>query len=112
MITATTLQLKRTTNVAETRKRFFYLAILVLGLCVCAYLYMVSLTVVNIIERRTAENNIKGFSSRLGTLELEYLSATKNIDLDMAKSLGFKEPSAIGFAGKAALSRAVSKNDL
>ena len=45
----------------------------------------------NIVERKALEGRALTLSNEVGNLELEYLSVSQKVDLNLAYSLGFKE---------------------
>jgi hypothetical protein len=55
------------------------------------YVFFLGNMVFNIVERKALEGRALVLSNEVGSLELEYLSMSKKIDLDLAYSLGFKE---------------------
>ncbi|HXK35084.1 MAG TPA: hypothetical protein VJ103_01090 [Candidatus Paceibacterota bacterium] len=63
-----------------------------------SYLYIVGSITFNVIERKNIENEIKNSNSQLSQLELEYLSLDREINLDLAWTLGFIENSNTFFA--------------
>lgn len=63
-----------------------------------SYFYFINSTIFNIIGRKNIESENRTLSSNISELELQYLSATNNIDLDFAHSIGFKDASNAKFA--------------
>jgi len=81
-----------------------------LALC---YVIIVGNMVFNIVERRALETNARTLSNEVGDLELQYLSASNNIDLSFAESKGFKEPSIKKFSTRQSFgSISFAKNEL
>jgi len=81
-----------------------------LGLC---YVIIIGNMVFNIVERRSLEANARILSSEVGELELQYLSASNNVDLVFAKSKGFKEPSVKKFSTRQTFGNiSFAKNEL
>ena len=75
------------------------------------YVFFVGRTVFNIVERKTAESQMRFLSSNINTLQVEYMSLTKNIDLTFANSLGFKESDNTFFAHRQAVGSLYKKAD-
>jgi len=69
------------------------LHILLWSFSVLAFCYVLILgnMIFNIIERRALETDTRSLSSEIGSLELQYLSASDKVDLTLAQSMGFKE---------------------
>ena len=72
------------------------------GLAMC-YVFLLGSMIFNIIERKSVETEARALSNEVGSLELQYLSLSSKVDLDFAKSLGFKETSNKTFATRKAL---------
>ena len=72
---------------------------LVIGILVSAllYVYFVSSSVLNIVQRKNIEATINFASSDVGNLESEYIFLTKNITLQYARTLGFSEPKDVAY---------------
>ncbi len=67
-------------------------------LSVFLYVYFISTSVVNVVQRKSIEIETQMLSSNVGELESEYISLSKNITLSYAHSLGFIEPKNVSFA--------------
>lgn len=91
------------------RRKFFFgfLGFVVLSFVV--YIYLIGVIVFNIVERKNAEAEMKSINNHLTQLEFEYLNKSRGISLEYAKTLGFKEPSKIGFVGRSALTKNTSR---
>ncbi len=76
----------------EFQQRLVTSVLIVLALVSCVYVYFIGTTIFNVIARKSAENQVKTLSSKVGELELEYLSLNNSLDLAKASSLGFSEP--------------------
>ena len=61
------------------------------GALILFYILILSNMVFNIIERKTLEADARVLGNEVGNLELEYLSMSNKIDLNLSYSLGFKE---------------------
>jgi len=84
-----------------------------IGLLALCYVVIVGSMVFNIVERRALETNARALSNEVGDLELQYLSASNNVDLTFAESKGFKEPSVKKFSTRQAFgSISFAKNEL
>ncbi len=69
------------------------------------YILFLGNMVINIVERRSFETEARSLSSEVGDLELIYLSMSKDIDLTLSYSMGFKETKTT-FANRKSLSSA------
>jgi len=67
------------------------------------YIYFVSISVVNVVQREGVDQEIAGLYSRVGELEAEYIKLSYDITRDEAKSLGFVAPSNLSYASRKAL---------
>ncbi len=82
----------------DTEKIFFLLLAVAVGLSCFLYLFFVGTTIFNIVERNNLESQNRELSSRVGELELLYLSESNKIDINLAYSLGFKDAVGTVFA--------------
>lgn len=71
------------------RAMLFTLAMLALS-----YALILGSMVFDIVARKNLEKEIQTLSAEVGNLELSYLSLAGSIDLELSRSLGFKEISA------------------
>ena len=55
------------------------------------YVFFLGNMVFNIVERKSLDTYAHTLQNDVGNLELEYLSMSQKVDLDLAYSLGFKE---------------------
>ncbi len=97
---------------SETRRNIFRICLIAFAAVAVLYVLMVGKTILNIIERKSAESETHLIASRLGELELQYLSGVNKIDLEFAKSSGFIEPRELGFASRKSLSISIARNGL
>lgn len=72
----------------------------VLALC---YIFILSNTVWNIVERKSLEKESRFLSAEIGDLELEYLSRSGEIGIELGYSMGFVESSDVHFATRKSL---------
>ena len=89
----------------DLRKRLFFGLLGFAGLTFFVYIYLIGQIVFNVVERRNAETELKFLSNSLSQLEFKYLSKSREINLEYAKNLGFKEPQKIGFVGRTTLTK-------
>ncbi len=85
------------TTFDNIEKRIFKALIAGILFSAFLYIYFVSTSVVNIVQRKNIESETQGLSSNVGNLESQYISLNKNITLSYAKSLGYVEPRDISF---------------
>lgn len=85
------------------------------GALAILYLFFLGNMVMNIVERRGLEADLRSLSSEVRNLELTYLSISNNVDLPLSYSLGFKETKA-NFVTRKSLGSAtrpkIAQNDL
>ncbi|MFA6095424.1 MAG: hypothetical protein WC767_01120 [Candidatus Paceibacterota bacterium] len=65
----------------------------VTGLFLVAYAFFINGTIQNAVAKSALEDQISSISSRLSSVEAEYLSLKKDLSPALAESLGFHEPS-------------------
>ena len=77
-----------TDNLQKRTLHFLITSFGILGVC---YILILGSMVFNIVERRALEEGARTLSTEVGDLELSYLDASSDIDLELSHSLGFKE---------------------
>ncbi|HAS80618.1 MAG: hypothetical protein UR25_C0002G0050 [Candidatus Nomurabacteria bacterium GW2011_GWE1_32_28] len=78
-----------------------------------SYVFFLGNVVFDIVERKSLETYARTLSNDVGDLELEYLSMSQKVDLNLAYSLGFKEIKNKEYATRKALgSISIAKNEI
>lgn len=83
-----------------------------LGALIFFYVFMIGNMVFNIVERKSLETHAYTLSNEVKNLELEYLSVSQKVDLNLAHSLGFKEIKAKYATRKTLGSLSIAKNEI
>lgn len=83
-----------TNNNIETGKIILRALLVTIGLLALSYLYIISVTVWNIVERKSLEKEVQTLATDVGNLELEYLALSGSLNLEMSQTLGFREAKA------------------
>lgn len=73
----------------EIQKMLFYCLLFILASSLLSYGYLIRGTIVNIVERQTMITELAIANSNVLELESQYIKAKNNIDLELAKELGF-----------------------
>lgn len=83
-------------------------------LFILAFFYVVFLgnMVFNIVERKSLEIYANNLNNEVAELELEYLSLSEKVDMNLANSLGFKETKAKYATRKSLGSISIAKNEI
>ena len=76
-------------NNQEQPKIFFWSLVVLIFLGIFSYSYLVRASIVNIVVRQGMEKDISNLSSRVLSLESEYVKAKNNVTLETAQDLGF-----------------------
>ena len=97
-------------NNLNIRKILIFL-IFVTVLLFSSYIYLILQTTVNITTYQNVKEKIIELDSHLGSLEFEYMSLKKIINLEMAHTLGYVEASNINFIDKDIVSNKLSLID-
>lgn len=84
----------------NSEKTMSFFLLVMFGASFAAYLFFNGMTIVNIINRKNLEKSNLILGSRVSELELNYLSESNKIDLNLAYSLGFKDAVNITFASR------------
>lgn len=85
--------------------------LLAFGILALSYVLILGNMVWNIVERRTFENEANVLSSRVGELELQYLSMSDKVDLVLALSMGFGEAKTKQFVNRKSIGRVSSSGE-
>ncbi len=100
-------------NNSDLRRRVFNVMLFCSAFLILCYLLLLSNMVWNILARKSIESETRILSNNVNSLELQYLSLSKNIDLNLAYSMGFKETSEKEFTTRDAFgSLPLRQNDL
>ncbi|MCX6751483.1 MAG: hypothetical protein NT161_01805 [Candidatus Nomurabacteria bacterium] len=94
------------------QKRILDIMLWTLGALILCYVFFLGNMVFNIVERKALEERALTLSNEVGNLELEYLSVSQKVDLNLAYSLGFKEIKKTFAARKALGSINIAKNEI
>ena len=80
-------------NNSSFEKRLFYVFSSIFAVSLLCYGIFLGDTVFNIVSRKNIEGESRALASSIGKMELEYLSLSGKVDMQMAATLGFKEVS-------------------
>ena len=72
-------------------RRIFWIAVSFLLLSLGLYIYFLSISVVAVVSRRSAEGQAVRLSASISILESQYVALDKRIDLSLAHQLGFND---------------------
>ena len=75
----------------NTEKNIFWTLISILLLCAGFYIYSVTATIHNVVERQNLENKATQLGLTLGGEEYKYIAQRNAVTLSYAYSLGFKD---------------------
>ena len=76
-------------SLEHPRERFILRALgVTLAALICAYLYFVTASVLNVIASREAETQVSSIQSKIGSLEQQYLTLSQAADPQEGASLG------------------------
>ncbi len=99
-------------NNNDLYNRIFHTILYTVGFLALCYVLILSNIVWNIVARKNAQSQARVLSTEVSTLELNYLSLSDKIDLNLAHSLGFKEVSKSYATRKNIGSLAILQNEL
>lgn len=87
-------------NNIERPKAIFWCLGLFIFLGLFSYGYLVKASIINIVDRQEMNKEISILSSKVVSLESEYVKVKNNITVESAKSLGFVSASSQKFVTK------------
>ena len=77
----------------NTEKNIFWTLTAILLLCAGFYIYSITATIHNVVERQNLENKASSLSLSIGSEEFKYITMRGDITVGLAYSLGFKDSS-------------------
>ncbi|MDP9249393.1 MAG: hypothetical protein M3M85_02720 [bacterium] len=83
-----------------------------LGLLALVYALLLGLMVWNIVERKNLEKEAQALSSEVGNLELEYLSLSSSVNIELSRSMGFEEARASFAPRRSRASADMARNEI
>lgn len=75
----------------DGRRNIFLMALTVTGLCVCMYIYLVTVTIRNIVTEKTIASQVSDMSQKVSSKEFALISMQSKVTLQYAQSLGFAD---------------------
>ncbi len=90
------------------KKKIFISLVFSIAFLFSFYIYLIIQTTVNITTYQYIQQEIINLDSSIGDLEFKYMSLKKNINLDMAKILGYAEASKVNFVDKSIINNKLS----
>lgn len=80
----------RTPRVIYRRERqLFYIAMAILLVSFCGYIYFVSASVTHVVMRKETDKQIAALGSEVSTLEANYIEAQHSVSTEIATQHGF-----------------------
>ncbi len=81
-------------------QKIFRVVVVVFALLCALYAYIIGTITFNVVARNTFTEEKNTISSKIGELEVEYLSLSGNVTMDVARAAGFSEASNVHFVKK------------
>lgn len=97
---------------SDLNKKLLNMVLFSFGAIAVFYVLILGNMVFNIVERKSLEADARNLSNEVRDLELSYLSMSDKVDLELSKSLGFKEVKAKFATRKSLGSIKVVNNEL
>ena len=96
----------------DLRQRMLHLLLSTLGGLALFYVFILGMMVFNIVERKSIDTQARTLSNEVGELEIQYLSLSSKVDLNLGYAMGFKEAKAKYATRKSLGSIKLANNDL
>lgn len=93
-------------------KRMLNILLFSLGALALLYILIVGNTIFNVVARQGLGTQERTLSNEVGSLELQYLSASSKIDLALSTEMGFKEAKTQFAVRKAVGTLSIASNEL
>ena len=75
----------------DNRKNIFWVAITVIGVCACMYIYFITSAVRNVVIEKNLAMQTSNLSEQLSSKEFAAINLKSNVTMQYAQSLGFSE---------------------
>lgn len=75
----------------DQRKNIFFGALVLIGLCSCMYIYLVTTTIRNIVAEKQFASQVSDLSQTISSKEFSLIHMQSEVTLQYARSLGFSE---------------------
>ena len=75
----------------DGRRNIFFMALGMIGLCMCMYIYLVTATIRNIVTEKIIASQISDMSQKVSSKEFALISMQSKVTLQYAQSLGFAD---------------------
>ncbi|HJO89713.1 MAG: hypothetical protein QGH85_00370 [Candidatus Pacebacteria bacterium] len=92
-------------QINKFEKRAFVVLVFIILILFGLYLYFISKSIVNVIVREEINSDVAAVSSTISELETRYIAHKEAIDIEFAKSAGFKILKEKKFVAKKSLAR-------
>jgi len=103
-----TLRLQSFNQIDITHRRVFLIVLAHLFFAVFMYGFLVNATILNIVERKNTQEEVRILNSLIGELESEYSFLRSRISYEEAYARGFKEPKEKVYASRKQLVRNIT----
>jgi len=100
------------TDNLEVRRSILRAMALILGGLILLYVLILGSMVFNIVARKSMEKDMLSLTNDVGGLELSYLNLSKNVDMTLSSSMGFKEAKATFATRKNLGSLKIANNEI
>ena len=90
----------KTLAIDDFHQKIFWVLVSTIVVCVVLYMAIVARTIINVVDRKVAEENIKHINSSISELQSEYIALGQEIDLSYAKTNGFHEVANIDYVSR------------
>ncbi len=82
------------------RERIFWFLIVSILLVAGSYAFLLQKAIENVVQREKISEEIDIVSTRVGDLEIEYISLKNGINLEVARGRGFRDAVVTSYIGK------------
>ena len=90
----------KSVTVSNLDQKIFWVLVSLVVCMLAVYVYFVQSTIVSVVERKTAETEIRDSQSKIGELEAELNSLARGVDSNFASEMGYREISKIDYVSR------------
>jgi hypothetical protein len=94
------------------RERIFAVLVTAIVVAICAYVMLLQMAIVNVVQREKVSAQVKSVSANVGGLEEKYFTLKNGITLELAKAKGLKNAENISYISKKPVTAMIVKSDI
>lgn len=99
-------------NISNYREKIFTFLVIGIILSAISYSYLLHEAVTNVVQRESVVKQSRSISGKISELEAKYFTVKNTIDMELARTKGFKDSEINVYISKKSLTAMVNHNEL